>query len=94
MTSYVGYGAWYDKKVQNIPLIILISFNHDQIFLETKFQGLKRQVSGKNTEKWHNDVPKWRRTLETGQKCLSDDDDQLHPCSKFHKIQGQVLKTV
>ena len=37
---------------QNVPLIMLKNFKHDQIFLKNKFQGLKRQLSGKISDKW------------------------------------------
>ena len=35
---------------QNVSLIVLNNFNHDHLFLKTKFQGLKRQSSGKISE--------------------------------------------
>ena len=46
---------------------------------------LRHQLSGKVSEKWQNDVSKWRHTSERGHdiekitfpKCLPDDDDKL-----------------
>ena len=42
------------------------NFNHDQLFLKTKFQDLKRQSSGEISEKSQNDVFQCRHTLKTG----------------------------
>ena len=38
---------------QNVSLIVLNNFKHDQLYLKSKFQGLKRQLSGKINEKLH-----------------------------------------
>ena len=67
------------------------NFNN-QLFLKTKFQSLKRQVSGKISENWKNDVFRWRHTSEKGQdmkyffeKSLCN-DDQLFKVKTMIKI--------
>ena len=94
MTSYVW---WNEKKiVQDVPLIMLNNFIHDQLFPLTKFQGLKRQLSGKFGENDKmtslNDVIQQKRVM-IWKKCPSDDDDQLQPWSRCYQIQVEVLKT-
>ena len=58
---------------------MLNNYNHDKLFLKTKFTGLKR-------EKSQNDDFKQRHTSKTGHdmksslsKCLSADHDQFQP---------------
>ena len=54
MTSYVGYGAWHENNFFSK----CYSYHVKQIFLKTKFQGLKRPLSGKISGKRQNDVSK------------------------------------
>ena len=52
---------------RNIPPIIFSNFNYDQLVVKTKFKGLKRQSSGKITDRWLNDVcSKWRHCPTVG----------------------------
>ena len=64
--SDMRHGMKKANFVQNFPLIMLNNFYHERLFPKTKFQGLKRQLSGKINKKWQNDVSKWHHTSETG----------------------------
>ena len=52
MTSHVRYKVLHEKDFvfQNVFSVMLNNFNHDHIFLKTKFQGLKHQLSGRISE--------------------------------------------
>ena len=43
-----------------IFLLIYSTTVCDQVVVKTKFKGLKRKFSSQITEKWLNDVSKWR----------------------------------
>ena len=62
-TLETGHGM---RKNQNISQMMMNDFNHDQLFLGTKFQGLKQLLNDKISEKWQSDVSKWSHTSETG----------------------------
>ena len=48
--SDMRHGMKKANFVQNFPLIMLNNFYHERLFPKTKFQGLKRQSSGKINE--------------------------------------------
>ena len=55
-----------EQLFQNIPLNIFNNFKYDQLVLKIKFKDLKRQLSSQITEKYLNEISKWRHMAETG----------------------------
>ena len=58
MMSYVRYWAWYENFFPNNSFDVFNNFKYDQIFVKSKFKGLRRQLSSKITEELLNDFTK------------------------------------
>ena len=74
MALNIRHWTCYEEFIfENVPLIKFNNFKFYKLGVETNFQGLKRQLSIKISEKWLNDVSRWRHISETGhgmQKCF------------------------
>ena len=86
MTSYDKKRDIWKKKFENVYLIVLSNFYHDQHFLKNQVKVTKLEMKSKITEKQQNDVHKWRHTSKTGHdkkkiffQYFSDHTKQLLP---------------
>ena len=71
---------------QNNPFDVFNNFKYDQRFVKKHVSELKCQLSSRITEKWLNDVYKWRPMCNTGHGMQT----KISKCSSYHIQQLQI----